>query len=69
MINPMMMGNPMGQMNPTQFMQKFMDFKKNFQGNPQQAVMNMLNSGQMSQEQFNQLQGMANQILNNFKGN
>ena len=59
--NPMMMG----QMNPMQFMQQFMQFKKQFQGDPQQAVMNMLNSGQMSQEQFNQLQGMANQILNN----
>lgn len=55
-----------GQMNPMQFMKQFMEFKKNFQGNPQQAVMNMLNSGQMSQEQFNQLQGMANQIMKNF---
>ena len=54
------------QMNPMQFMKQFMDFKKNFQGNPQQTVMNMLNNGQMSQEQFNQLQGMANQIMKNF---
>ena len=59
--NPMMTG----QMNPMQFMQQFMKFKNQFQGNPQQAVINMLNNGQMSQEQFNQLQGMANQILNN----
>lgn len=56
-----------GQMNPMQFMQELMKFKKQFQGNPQQTVMNMLNNGQMSQEQFNQLQGMANQILNNMK--
>lgn len=63
----MAMNFPMGnQMNPMQFMKQFMDFKKNFQGDPQQAVMNMLNSGQMSQEQFNQLQGMANQIMKNF---
>ena len=57
----------MGQMNPIQFMQQFNQFRKQFQGNPQQAVMNMLNNGQMSQEQFNQLQGLANQILNNTK--
>ena len=62
MINPMMMGRQ----NPIQFMKQFMDFKNKFQGNPQQTVLNMLNSGQMSQEQFNQLQGMANQILNNY---
>ena len=65
MMQPYPMWNPMGQMNPMEFMKHFMEFKKNFQGNPQQAVMNMLNNGQMSQEQFNQLQGMANQILNN----
>ena len=57
------MGN---QMNPMEFMKKFNEFKSNFQGNPQQAVMNMLNNGQMSQEQFNQLQGMANQIMKGF---
>lgn len=54
--------------NPMEFMTRFNQFKNNFQGNPQQMVMNMLNNGQMSQEQFNQLQGMANQLLNSFKG-
>ena len=44
-----------------------MQFGKNFQGDPKQAVMNMLNNGQMSQQQFNQLQSYANQIMNNFK--
>ena len=68
---PVGMGSnqPMNIMNnPMEFMNRFNQFKKNFQGNPQQTVMNMLNNGQMSQEQFNQLQGMANQILNSFKG-
>ena len=58
-----------GQMNPMEFMKRFNEFKNNFQGNPQQAVMNMLNNGQMSQSQFNQLQGMANQIMKGFSGN
>lgn len=33
--------------------------------NPQAAVQQLLNSGQMSQSQFNQLQKMAKQIANN----
>lgn len=55
--------------NPMNFMQQFQNFKRNFQGNPQQAVMNMLNNGQMSQQQFNQLQAMANQIMNSMNNN
>lgn len=55
--------------NPMNFMQQFQNFKRNFQGNPQQAVMNMLNNGQMSQQQFNQLQAMANQIMNGMNNN
>ena len=54
--------------NPMEFMNKFNQFKKNFQGDPQQAVMNMLSNGQMSQTQFNQLQEMAKQFMNSFKG-
>ena len=53
--------------NPMNFISQFMQFGKNFQGDPRQAVMNMLNNGQMSQQQFNQLQSYANQIMNNFK--
>jgi hypothetical protein len=51
-----------------EFMNKFNQFKKNFQGDPHQAVMNMLSNGQMSQTQFNQLQEMAKQFMNSFKG-
>lgn len=69
--NNMNMGNgyyPSQQMpmnNPINFLNKFAEFKRNFQGNPQQMVMNLLNSGQMSQSQFNQLQQIANQIMRN----
>jgi hypothetical protein len=44
--------------NPMNKMQEFFQFVQNFQGNPQQQVQNMLNSGQMTQDQFNQLQNM-----------
>jgi hypothetical protein len=42
----------------------FSQFKSNFQGDPRQKVQELLNSGQMSPEQFNQLQTMAKQFEN-----
>lgn len=42
--------------------QQFNQFRASFQGNPQQQVQQLLNSGKMSQEQFNQLAGLANQF-------
>jgi hypothetical protein len=33
--------------------------------NPQAAVQQLMNSGRMSQQDFNQLQNMANRIMNN----
>ena len=44
-------------------MQQFEQFKKNFTGNPQQKVQELLNSGKMSQQQFNQLQQMARNLF------
>lgn len=41
---------------------KFNQFKNSFQGDARQEVQNLLNSGQMSQQQFNQLQSMAQQF-------
>lgn len=38
---------------------QFNNFRSTFQGNPQEKVQELLNTGQMSQEQFNQLSGMA----------
>ena len=51
--------------NPQQFKAQFDNFARNFrQGgqNPQAIVQQLLNSGQMTQAQFNQLRNMANQI-------
>lgn len=44
------------------------ELKKNLNGNPQQIVQNLLNSGQMSQAQFNQLMPIAQQIANAMNG-
>lgn len=46
---------------------KFRQFKSQFQGDPQQKVQELLNSGQMTQAQFDQLAQMAQQFKNFFK--
>lgn len=45
-----------------QMMQQFQQFRNNFQGDPKQEVEKLLQSGQMSQAQLNQLQAMAQQF-------
>ena len=50
-----------------QMIQQFNQFRKTFNGNPQQAVMNMLRQGMMSNAQFQQLAQMANQFQNFMK--
>ena len=46
-----------------QMMQNFAQFKRMMQGrNPQQMVQNLLQSGQMTQEQFEQLKQQANEL-------
>ena len=47
---------------PMNMIQQFNQFRQTFQGDPQQQVQQLLNSGQMTQEQFNQLQQMAQQF-------
>lgn len=43
-------------------MQSFNQFASAFKGDPRQKVQELLNSGRMSQDQFNQLQNMARQF-------
>ena len=60
---------PQGQnsaFNP-QMIQQFNQFRKTFNGNPQQAVMNLMRQGMMSNAQFQQLAQMANQFQNFMK--
>lgn len=55
------MPGPMGQFG--QMMQQFQQFRASFQGNPKQEVEKLLQSGQMSQSQLNQLQAIAQQFM------
>ena len=44
-------------------MNAFNNFRRQFNGDPKQVVQNMLNSGAISQSQFNQAQQMAKQFM------
>lgn len=46
--------------------QQFDQFRSQFQGDPREQVQNLLDSGKMSQEQFNQLSNLAKMYQNLF---
>ena len=48
--------------NMMQVMQNFQRFKNSFQGNPQQQVQQLLNSGRITQQQYDQAVRTANQL-------
>lgn len=50
---PPMMGGRMG--NFFNMMQQFQQFRNAYRGDPKAEVQNLLNSGKMTQEQYNQL--------------
>ena len=58
---------------PSQFnnvqdmIKQFKQFRQSFNGNPQQQVQELLNSGRMSQDQFNYLKNIADQFQNLLK--
>lgn len=49
---------------PPEMLSQLRQFKNTFQGNPKQAVMNMLSSGQITNTRLQQVMNMAKQ----FKG-
>lgn len=66
-----MMSNPLyNGMNQPQnnIMQKFQQFQRMFKGDPKQQVQQMLNSGRVSQQQYNNAVQMANQFMKMFSG-
>lgn len=69
MANPLfnaLGGNRPQMMNDGSFgsmMQNFAQFRRSFQGDARGEVQRLLNSGQMSQAQYNQLSAVANQIM------
>jgi hypothetical protein len=63
MANPLfnMMGN---QSNPmADIIRQAKQFKNQFNGNPRQEVERLLQTGRMSQQQFNQFSQMAQQVV------
>jgi len=61
MNNPLyqMMGQQMPQ---NSLMQRFQQFRQTFQGDPRQQIQQLLNSGRVSQSQYNQAVQMAQQF-------
>lgn len=55
----MMQQSPMPNNN---FIQQFQNFARTFQGNPQQIVQNLMQSGKVTQDQYNQAVNIANQL-------
>lgn len=60
LYNQMMNGGGNQQNN---FLQRFNQFRQNFSGNPQQQIQQMLNSGQITQEQYNRAVQQAQNIM------
>ena len=48
---------------PMNFMQQLQQFAATIRGNPQEIVQNLLQSGKMSNEQYQQFSQIANQIV------
>lgn len=53
--------------NAPPIMQEFNRFQQSFRGDPKQTVQQLLNSGRMTQAQFNQLSQQANQLMRYLK--
>lgn len=64
-MNPLY--NMMNQNNPyNNFMKQFNEFKKTINGNPQEQIQQLLNSGKITQAQYNAAVQKANMIKNMF---
>lgn len=64
MSNPLF--NMMGQQMPNNMMQRFQQFAQMFRGDPRQQIQQMLNSGKITQGQYNQAVQMAQQMKRMF---
>ena len=55
--------NPLySHMNNNNLLQRFMQFKQTFRGDPQAQVQQLLNSGKITQDQYNQAVQTAQQL-------
>ena len=67
------MSNPLFQMlgqqiMPNNIVQRFQQFQQMFRGDPKQQVQQLLNSGKVSQTQYNQAVQMAQQLQKMING-
>lgn len=65
-MNPLY--NDLSQQQGNNILQRFQQFRQNFHGDPQQQVQQMLNSGRVSQADYNRAVQMAQQFQKMFKG-
>ena len=67
------MANPLfqqfGQLQNSGIMQQVEQLRSTLKQDPREIVQGLLNSGQMSQQQFNMLAQQANQIMAQMRGN
>lgn len=54
--------------NAMNMIQQFVQFKNSFKGNPQEQVQQMLNSGRITQDQYNNAVKQAQQFQNMLNG-
>ena len=68
MSNPLfnLLGNAMPNNPMMARIQQFNQFRQQFRGNPEDVVKNMLNTGRITQEQYNNAVQQANSIRNMF---
>ena len=65
-MNPLYSQMQQGQQND--LLQRFQQFKQSFHGDPKQQVQQLLNSGRVSQEQYNRAVQIAQQFQRIFSG-
>lgn len=69
MSNPLYtaMMNNNNQMGMNNFMQRFAQFRSQFQGDPKSQVQSLLDSGKVTQAQYDRAVQMANQMMGMFR--
>lgn len=62
LFNTFNQGQPMPQNQFANIINSFNQFRSTFSGNPEQQVKSMIQNGQMSQQQFEEIAQLANQL-------
>ena len=62
MANPILSHMPNNKGKSNNIVSRFLEFKNNFSGDPQQKINDMLNSGQVSQKDVDEATRLANMV-------